>query len=117
MSVDFDGTLFRWGELDDTSAPFEGAVNFMREAKAQGWTLIIFTSRMSPTWWRSEGWDEKVAERVCRYEVANRLELYAIPYDHITAEKIPCEYYIDDKAIRFEGDWSVIHERILGGSQ
>jgi hypothetical protein len=114
ISVDFDGTLFQWGDLHDDTYPFEGAVEFMQGLKAAGWTIIIFTSRMSPTWWKSEGWDPKVAARVFESSTAARLDQYDIPYDIITAEKIPCEYYIDDKAIRFEGDWDAISRRILG---
>ena len=37
-----------------------------------------------------------------------------IPFDLITAEKVPAEVYVDDRAIRFApGDWPAITDWIL----
>lgn len=116
ICVDFDGTIFAWGDLYEKTPPLPGAVDFMRALKQQGWTIVIFTSRMSPTWWAAEGKDLK-QERIFQSSfIEKRLGDYGIPWDRITAEKVPAEYYIDDKAIEYEGNtfsWKQIAERIL----
>jgi hypothetical protein len=38
-----------------------------------------------------------------------------IPYDMITAEKVPAEYYIDDRAIAFRGNWLQVKKEIMDG--
>jgi len=113
ICVDFDGTIFQWGDIYAKTPPFDGCVEFMRELRKQGWFIVIFTSRLSPTWWQSEGWGfEEAIEKELAF-VENRLGEYGIPYDRITAEKVPAEYYIDDKAVRFENNWAAISKRIL----
>jgi hypothetical protein len=114
IAVDFDATLFPWGDVHGDKPPLPGAIRFMKGLKKAGWTIVIFTSRMSPSWWKAEGWEPVMAERVMRASVESRLEEHGIPYDYITAEKVPCEYYIDDRAIVFEDNWDEIHRRILG---
>lgn len=114
ICVDFDGTLFQWGDIYAKTPPFDGCVEVMRELRKRGWKIVIFTSRMSPTWWASEGWDyEEAMEKETQF-IQNRLREFGIPFDRITAEKIPAEYYIDDKAVEFTGDnWKQIGKRIL----
>lgn len=117
ICVDFDGTLFQWGDIHEKTPPFQGAVEFMRKLKQQGWEIVIFTSRMSPTWWEAEGFEFKKAMVTQSTFIEKRLNDFGIPFDRITAEKVPAEYYIDDKAIEFEGkthSWKEIQRRILG---
>ena len=117
ICVDFDGTLFQWGDLYEKKPPFVGAVDAVRALKRAGYTIVIFTSRMSPTWWHAEGMDSKKAFQIQTDFCAKRLNDYGIPYDRITAEKVPAEYYIDDKAIEFEGkdfSWKEVQKRVLG---
>jgi hypothetical protein len=116
ICVDFDGTLFEWGDLEQKTQPFIGAVQVMRDLRKAGWEIVIFTSRLSPTWWEAEGMDFKGALITQTAFVSARLENFGIPFDRITAEKVPAEYYIDDKAIEFTGkpfSWKEIGERIL----
>jgi hypothetical protein len=118
MCVDFDGTLFKWGDLKEKTPPFVGAVQALRDFSAAGWEIVIFTSRMSPTWWDHEGMDFKRASVQQSAFVKKRLDDFGIPFDRITAEKVPAEYYIDDKAIEFTGktfSWNEIRNRILNG--
>lgn len=116
ICVDFDGCLFQWGDLHAKTPPFMGAVNALRAFKAHGYEIVILTSRMSPTWWASEGFDLKQA-RIEQFSFMKmRLDTFGIPFDRITAEKVPAEYYIDDKAIEFTGEdwaWKRIQERVL----
>src|SRR6187399_1684485 len=111
LCVDFDGTLFRWGPLDDDSPPLPGAVEAVDAFVLAGYTVVIYTSRLSPTWWRHEiprADGMSVFEWVHQYEafgheqrvlVEERLRNFKIPYSRITAEKIPAHYYIDDRAV------------------
>lgn len=114
ICVDFDGTIFQWGDIHAETPPFSGCIEVMWMFKEAGYRIVIFTSRMSPSWWRSEGWDFKEAEEREHAWVRNRLNEYNIPWDRITAEKVPAEYYVDDKALRFSGDWAEIAEYVLG---
>lgn len=117
ICVDFDGTLFQWGDLYEKKPPFVGAVDAVRAFKKAGYTIVIFTSRMSPTWWQDEGMDMKQAMKMQMGFCQKRLNDFGIPFDRITAEKVPAEYYIDDKALRFEGkthSWNEIRNLVLG---
>lgn len=122
ICVDFDGTLFPWGEFHSDAPPLDGAVEFMKALRDAGWKIVIFTSRMSQTWWRGEGWlsvmpdphDIPELEEEWAASVMDRLDKWGIPWDGVTAEKVPAEYYIDDKAIRFENNWPEIQRRVLG---
>lgn len=116
ICVDFDGTLFEWGDLYEKMPPFQGAVQALRGFKNQGFEIVIFTSRLSPTWWESEGWDFRKAMVEQTAFIEKRLNDFGIPFDRITAEKVPAVAYIDDKAIEYTGEtwsWGEIAERIL----
>lgn len=111
VCVDFDATLFPWGHLfDDDAVPEPGAVRAMQDFDAAGFTVVIFTSRMSRTWLAYAGEDRdkhhSYITRLCRK--------WGIPFDRIIGEKIPAIAYIDDKAVEYDGtNWDSIRERIL----
>lgn len=111
LCVDFDATIVPWGPLFNYEAPaLPGAVEAINELSANGWRIVIFTSRLSRSWHRSSG--ENAKEQ--RKYVADTLKRLGIHYEKITAEKIPAEAYIDDRAIEFTGNnWLDIAERIL----
>ena len=116
ICVDFDGTLFQWGDLYEKKPPFQGAVDAMRAFKKAGFTIVILTSRLSPTWWEHEGMEFGKALQIQTDFCTKRLNDFGIPFDRITAEKVPAEYYIDDKAIEFTGEtfaWQNIARRVL----
>src|SRR5688572_15778916 len=61
VCVDFDGTLFPWGKLlDPNTKPEPGAAEAVRAFAEAGWTVVVFTSRMSRTWLRFAGEDREV---------------------------------------------------------
>jgi hypothetical protein len=111
VCVDFDGTLVPWGPLmNPESQPLPGAVEAVQKMKNAGWRILIYTSRLSPSWHSASG--EKYEEQL-QY-VVDTLNRLGIPFDGITAEKVPAEAYIDDRAIEFTGDnWPEIAERML----
>ena len=89
VCVDFDGVLNNytgWNGEDDLSTPREGAREFLQTLHEE-YTVVIFTARDK----------DKVKEW---------LELYDLPFDSVTNIKEGAVAYIDDRAIRFDGDYS-----------
>ena len=37
ICVDFDGTIFQWGDIYARTPPFNGCVEVMRELRKRGW--------------------------------------------------------------------------------
>jgi hypothetical protein len=97
--IDFDGTIVPWvADLMGEREPYDGVALAMRALDRRGYEIIIFTSRVSPTWCASVNSD--VLEP--REYVETILDAYNIPFKAITAEKLPAAIYFDDKAIRVE---------------
>lgn len=109
--VDFDSTLYPFGHMFSAPEPIPGAVKFMNDLKNAGYKVGIFTSRLSETWLKSASQD-KLKHIAYITSVCTRDK---IPFDFITAEKIPSEKYIDDKAIRFENNWQEIWDTYFEG--
>ena len=108
VCVDFDGTIAPWGDLFGYPEPLPGAKAFLKHLRDEGYTVIIFTSRLSTVWHEHEG-RTNVGKAI--FEQVEYLRKYCEKYDIIvdgvTAEKIPAEAYIDDKAIEYNGSWRV----------
>ena len=98
--VDFDGTIAPWGQMFSMPEPLSGVKTAMRTLKEEGYTIVIFTSRLSPTWHRAEGWSTRQASKEQREYITTFLLRHDIPFDDITAEKRPAVLYLDDKAMR-----------------
>jgi hypothetical protein len=109
LCVDYDGTLYPFGFIDEEPAPLPGAPEAMRRLHDHGFRLVIFTSRLSPSWLASAGY---TADEM-REKVERSLRRDGIPFDGITGEKVAAEAYIDDRAIRFDGDWPPIVDWLL----
>lgn len=106
VCVDFDGTIRPWSGLFEFPEPFAGIVEWIAKIRGSGYKVILFTSRLSAFWHEAEG-------RVVAQGILDQLaylreycERYGIEVDGATAEKIPAVAYLDDKAIRFNGEWS-----------
>ncbi len=115
IAVDFDATIVPWGKtLYDVRDALPGAVEAINAFKDAGLTIVIFTSRMSQRWWDHEGFSGTERDKQRMY-VEGTLTRLGIPFDDITAEKVPAIAYIDDKAIEFTGNnWDEIQKRVLG---
>lgn len=107
--VDFDKTIRPWGHLNEVMDPLPGAAEAIRRLAAAGYSVVILTSRMSPTWWRDEGdrrqvnWFRFGLEQA-KY-VREYLERYGIPYGRITSEKVPALALFDDTAVRVSEEY------------
>jgi len=101
VAVDFDATIKPWkGGLFGFEEPLPGAPEAVRMLKDAGYTVFIFTSRLSPVWHDNEGWETREAtDRQVEF-IRSYCERFDIPADFVTADKIPALAYFDDKAIR-----------------
>lgn len=108
--IDWDGVIQPFGMIFDSRRPIAGVPKAIRTLKKQGYTIIIFTSRLSKTWHDSEGWDH---EQACKEQIGYMrkfLRKYNIPFDGFTAEKLPSVAYFDDKAYRVQkGPWGLAY--------
>lgn len=98
--VDFDGTLAPWGALWDVKEFLPGAIDAVRLLHELGYKIVIFTSRLSPSWHVAEGRDPTFGPLAQRDYLERLLIEHGIPFDFITAEKIPAVLMLDDKAMR-----------------
>lgn len=108
IAIDFDGTIAGydgWKGKGVFGKPIAGAAESLNRLKEEGWTIIIFTTRLE-------------IDLVCDY-----LRKYSIPFDHINhspetqeqflhPSKVLADVYLDDRAIRFSGVWSDALEEI-----
>lgn len=104
VCIDFDGTIVPWGPLDEDRAPFCGVSDALWDLAAQGYRIVILTSRLSQEWWEAEATARGVDAEAFGAEqteyVTDYMKRWALPYHLITAEKVPALAYFDDRAIR-----------------
>lgn len=106
--VDFDGTIAPWGEMFSFPEPIPGAVEAIKRLKSAGYKVVIFTSRLSSVWHEAEGWNTMKATGEQLDYLREYCERYDIPADAATAEKIPAEVYLDDKALTVDNQHSLL---------
>jgi hypothetical protein len=105
-AIDFDGVIHEYvtpfidpGVISD--GPVSGAFNFLAELINDGWTVVIVSSRAR----------QRRGRRAIRKWLRNKwLRKWclgdAIPRLKITDRKVPAMFYLDDRAIRFEGSFN-----------
>jgi capsule biosynthesis phosphatase len=100
LSIDFDGTICenkKPGEGYEDVKPKPGAIEALKELKAQGFDIVIHTARNMATC------NNNVAKATARqapiiYEWCKK---YDCPYDELLFGKPHVDFIIDDKAIEF----------------
>ena len=111
IAVDFDGTLceHKFPEIGEIKKVHKNVANYIREAKKQGNTIILWTCR------------EDLPERPYLTEAVMWCKVKNIPIDYVNeypnspftaplARKICANIYIDDKALNvgnfiYRGEW------------
>lgn len=107
LAIDLDGTIlridmFKWMKygMEYFGTPMPYVRTALTELRNMGWRIIIHTCRLNP----------KVNTRgtmaEAKKKVENALKENNIPYDEVYSGigKPLADYYIDDRAIKFE-DW------------
>jgi hypothetical protein len=93
VCIDLDDTLIPWsGSTKLDSKPFPGACEAVQRLRDAGYYIVIFTSRLSTEWLKTSPNNE--VEMIISFLKENN-----IPWDRITAEKIPAIAYFDDRAV------------------
>ncbi len=102
LLLDLDGVLFPYSRGWDTGSlyesPMPGAVEAVNKLVGQGFTYVVFTTRMYMA-------DDPIQQRL---DISNWLNKHGFPPpEDITCQKMPCLAYVDDRAIRFT-NWNDI---------
>lgn len=98
IAIDFDGVLHsytsKWTKASEIhDGPVEGALEFVHSLLETGWIVVIHTSRAAEI-------DGAVAVR--RWLVHHGFPHHRM---QISQFKPPAAVYLDDRAVRFEGDF------------
>tara|TARA_R100000458_G_C8277769_1_gene253440 strand:+ start:3549 stop:4544 length:996 start_codon:yes stop_codon:yes gene_type:complete len=110
VAVDFDGVIhtFDKGWHDGTcyGEPIEGSLDALKEL-SKVYRIVIFTAKVKPDRPLVNGktGTELVDEWLTKHGVRDIVE-------EVTCEKPRADYYIDDKAIEFTGNWDSILTRL-----
>lgn len=100
IALDFDGTLCQYPKfIAPDKIPF-GPVEGAKEAVdtlSKYFRIVVYSVRA-----RTEPG---------RKAIADWMDKHDMHYDNITDKKTPSVLYVDDNAIRFDGNWSkILHE-------
>lgn len=92
ISVDFDGVIHHyirstWNPDHVDGLPVEGTAAAVIKLKYRGWKIIVFTARYKLV------------------PVVKWLEANHIPFDDVTNIKPTAAIYLDDRGLKFNGDW------------
>jgi hypothetical protein len=97
VCVDLDFTLCACDNSEYADAvPVEGAADALSQMRKAGWFVVIHTGRHFNHWRTTAAW----------------LARHGFEYDQIVFGKPPARFYIDDRAIHFDGDWPAVVDRL-----
>lgn len=97
LAVDLDGVIFEhrsWPERGHFGKLTKGCIRALESLKNDGWDIVIHTAR------HPDDFDL----------VEDKLQEIGVPYDRFWRGigKPLADIYLDDRGIKFEGDWRVI---------
>lgn len=97
VCLDFDGVIHdykKWTTASDIpNLPVEGVADFMKAVCARGYDIVVCSSRAST----KEG-DFAIFQWLKKYDLYQYVR-------EITAVKPPAFAYVDDRGVRFDGDF------------
>lgn len=76
--------------------PVSGAQKALGILRKAGWIIVLYTARHFNHWRLTVDW----------------LSRHEFEYDQIVFGKPPARFYIDDRAIAFNGDWEQLCQKI-----
>ncbi len=104
--IDFDQTIHSYDNGWKDGVIYGNVIKGTKEAiniLKEKYEIVIFTARLSQI-------NENTEE--AKQQIEEWLREQNIYFDLVTADKMPAHFYIDDKAIRFEGNWNDILTKI-----
>ena len=106
VAVDFDGVLHPYtrgwvGSVPDDEAPMQGAHELLAALVDTGFTVVVFSTRAD----HGEGHDG-ITAWLERHQLAAYI-------DRVTHEKPPAVAYVDDRAVRWYGDWEEAFDGVM----
>jgi len=114
VAVDLDGTILEhppqnapeYGSTEQQlpfGAPQPGAAETLAELASLGWRISIYTARVG-----DENLDDETV-KIWADQIGDHLDRHQIPYSDVWVGRKPrADYFVDDKAVAFEGDWADI---------
>lgn len=108
IAVDFDGTISD-SKYPDMGTPKPGVAKALKKLQEK-YLIVIYSCRTSKSWGDTSRANQKQIEKF--------LKKHKIPFDYVddgSEGKVFAEYYIDDRAVRFNDNWPEIASA-LGGS-
>jgi hypothetical protein len=92
VCVDMNGVLDMytgWKDADHWDRPRAGAIDFLRQLRGNGFRVVVFTTRYADDVWR---WLHTHG--------------FAAYVDAVTDRKPPAHVFVDDRAVRFTGNFA-----------
>jgi hypothetical protein len=110
IALDFDGVIHEYSKGWNGGAIYDPPVKGTKEAlealKAAGHHIMIFTTRTNTTFRKKDEPDQKLL-------IEEYMKKHELPYDKIwTFGKPMADIFIDDRAIKFEGNWQETVEQV-----
>ena len=110
LAIDFDGVIHAfdgWGDGTCYGDPIEGSIEAVKKL-SEKYNIIIFTAKARPDRPLVNGQTghELVTEWLDKFNLTSYI-------DYVTHEKPRAKFYIDDKAIKFENNWTDILGNVL----
>lgn len=107
VTIDFDGTI-NSSQYPYMGEPTSGVKEALQKIQDMGYEIHILSCRTNPDVTRYPIDREEQVRNIRKY-----LNKYEIPYDVVLNEYKPvARFYIDDRAIEFNGDWQEVLRKV-----
>ncbi len=114
--VDLDGTIATDAEYPAIGKPQDGVKEALQKLKDAGYRIRVYTCRLNGEHWKDSSEEHHGEYKQTASDIEEYLRDNEIPYDDIVEwdEGKPFgSWYVDDKALNYDGDWQAIVDSIL----